>query len=257
MIKILVTGSNGQLGSCLQKIAPFYNECKFTFKNSNELDITNKKEVFSVFEIGKYDYCINCAAYTNVEHAEKEPKIAFQVNAEGVKNLALACKNFHTILVHISTDYVFDGEKQGPYTIYDHPNPINEYGKSKLLGEQYIKNVFANFLIIRTSWLYSEFGKNFYKTIVEKSKTEKVLKVTDEQVGCPTNANNLALHLIKKLTQKHINYGIEHFTDGYSSTWFGFAKKIIIEQNLQDKVQLVKDRNYRTFVKRPLNSVLI
>ncbi|APQ17349.1 dTDP-4-dehydrorhamnose reductase [Maribacter hydrothermalis] len=257
MIKILVTGASGQLGSCLQKIAPTFKTCQFYFKNSGELDILNKKLVNSLFEKDKFDYCINCAAYTNVELAEKEPEKAFKVNAEGARNIALACKKSQTGLVHLSTDYVFDGEKQGPYTIHDIPNPVNEYGKSKLLGEQYIKEVFANFLIIRTSWLYSEFGKNFYKTIIEKSKTEKILRVTDEQIGCPTNANNLAMHIVKKLTEKNINYGIEHFTDGYSSTWFDFAKKIVKDQNLQDKVQLVKDRNYCTFVKRPINSVLI
>jgi dTDP-4-dehydrorhamnose reductase len=257
MIKVLVTGANGQLGNCFQKIALSNINCEFTFKNSKELDITNKKVVLSVLDMGKYDYCINCAAYTNVEQAEKEPEEAFKVNAEGVKNLALGCKNNQTSLIHISTDYVFDGEKEGPYTVHDIPNPINEYGKSKLLGEQYIMQVLERFVIVRTSWLYSEFGKNFYKTIVEKSKTEKILNVTDEQLGCPTDANNLALYIMEKLSNQNIKYGIEHFTDGYSSTWYDFAKKILIEQKLQDKVQLVKGSNYRTFVKRPINSVLI
>ncbi|WP_396632689.1 dTDP-4-dehydrorhamnose reductase [Maribacter sp. R86514] len=255
MKNVLVTGANGQLGQCLQKIAPNYKELTFVFKNSKDLDITNKNQMNSFFAEDDFDYCINCAAYTNVEQAEKTPDIAYEVNAEGVKNLALVCIENDTFLIHISTDYVFDGEKKEPYTVNDIPNPINEYGKSKLLGEKYIEEIMEDYLIIRTSWLYSEFGKNFYTTILEKAKAGENLLVTDEQIGCPTNANNLALHIVEKLTQNN-NFGIEHFTDGYSCTWFDFAKKILLENNLTDKVQLEKVKNYRTFARRPKNSVL-
>ncbi|WP_286812154.1 MULTISPECIES: dTDP-4-dehydrorhamnose reductase [unclassified Maribacter] len=252
---VLITGANGQLGQCLQKIAPLYKDLKFTFKNSKDLDITDSLSIKKIFASGDFHFCINCAAYTNVEQAEKTPDIAYRVNAEGVKNLAKVCKSYNTTLIHISTDYVFDGEKDAPYTVKDVPNPINEYGKSKLLGEKHIQEIMDNYCIIRTSWLYSEFGKNFYKTILKKAKAEENLSVTDEQLGCPTNANNLALHIVEKLIQNN-NFGIEHFTDGYSCTWFGFAKKILIEHKLQNVVQLRRDKNYRTFARRPVNSVL-
>ncbi|WP_027065481.1 MULTISPECIES: dTDP-4-dehydrorhamnose reductase [Maribacter] len=255
MKKVLVTGANGQLGQCLQKIAPSYKELNFKFNSSKELDITDILEIETAFVKGNFDYCINCAAYTNVEQAEKTPDIAYKVNVEGVKNLANVCKSYNTTLIHISTDYVFDGEKDEPYTVKDVPNPINEYGKSKLLGEKHIQEIMDNYCIIRTSWLYSEFGKNFYTTILKKAKAGENLSVTDEQLGCPTNANNLALHIIRKLIQNNI-CGIEHFTDGYSCTWFDFAREILIEHELQMMVQLHRDKNYRTFVKRPVNSVL-
>ncbi|TDS18642.1 dTDP-4-dehydrorhamnose reductase [Maribacter caenipelagi] len=255
MKKVLVTGANGQLGQCLQKTAPLYKNLEFAFKNSKELDITDVLSIKKTFDLVDFDYCINCAAYTDVEQAEKTPDIAFKVNAEGVKNLALACKKRKVGLIHISTDYVFDGEKNEPYTTDDIPNPINEYGRSKLMGEKYIQESMVDYIIIRTSWLYSEFGKNFYTTILEKAKAGENLAVTDNQIGCPTNANNLALIIVEKLAQNN-NFGIENFTDGYSCTWFDFAKKILLENNLTNKVQLEKVKNYRTFATRPKYSVL-
>ena len=177
MKKVLVTGANGQLGQCLQKIAPSYKELNFKFNSSKELDITDILEIETAFVKGNFDYCINCAAYTNVEQAEKTPDIAYKVNVEGVKNLANVCKSYNTTLIHISTDYVFDGEKDEPYTVKDVPNPINEYGKSKLLGEKHIQEIMDNYCIIRTSWLYSEFGKNFYTTILKKAKAGENLSV--------------------------------------------------------------------------------
>lgn len=257
MKRILVTGANGQLGRCIQKIAARYATLDFSFKSSKELDITNLDMVNTLFDAVKFDFCINCAAYTNVEQAEKSPEIAFKVNAEGVKALAVACKTNSVKLVHISTDYVFDGEKEEGYLPVDKPNPINEYGKSKLKGEQYIEKILKEFLIIRTSWLYSEFGKNFYNTILRKAQDGENLKVTDEQRGCPTNANNLAEFMVNLLVDKTFKSGILHFTDGIVLTWYEFAEKILKNNNLGDTVKLEKDRNYRTFAKRPECSVLI
>ena len=127
--------------------------------NSKELDITRLKMVEEIFGSNQFDFCINCAAYTNVEQAEKQPDKAFVINGEGVKNIAIACKANNVVLIHISTDYVFDGAKETPYSVKDQPNPINEYGKSKLLGEQYIQQILKKYYIVRTSWLYSEFEK--------------------------------------------------------------------------------------------------
>ncbi|WP_116771602.1 dTDP-4-dehydrorhamnose reductase [Maribacter litoralis] len=256
MKKVLVTGANGQLGQCLQKIAPNYKDLAFVFKNSKDFDITNKKQVNSLFAVDNFDYCLNCAAYTNVEQAEKTPEIAFKVNAEGVKNLALICREYDTFLIHISTDYVFDGEKKEPYTVDDIPNPINEYGKSKLLGEKYIQEIIEDYFIIRTSWLYSEFGKNFYTIILSKAKAGEVLSVTNEQIGCPTNANNLAIYILDLIIQKEEYIRILHFTDDKSMTWYEFANKILTENNLHNSTKLKIAKNYCTFARRPKYSVL-
>ncbi|MGB3144343.1 MAG: dTDP-4-dehydrorhamnose reductase [Maribacter sp.] len=256
MKRILVTGANGQLGQCLQKISSTYSELEFSFFNSKQLDITKANTVTTIFALKDFDYCINCAAYTNVEQAESTPEIAYMINASGVKNLALSCQDKNVVLIHISTDYVFDGEKNEPYTVEDIPNPINEYGKSKLLGENHIQEILHKFFIIRTSWLYSEFGDNFYKTILKKAQKGESIFVTDNQIGSPTNANNLASYILNFISKKPYNYGIRHYTDRESMTWYEFAKKILSENNLVDKAKLVKDKNYRTFAKRPKNSVL-
>ena len=256
MTKILVTGSEGQLGKCIQKIAGNYPDFEFVFHSSTTLDITNRKKIAEVFSREHFDYCMNCAAYTNVEQAEKTPEPAFAVNAEAVCHLAQACSKHQVTLVHISTDYVFDGKKETAYATFDKAHPINEYGKSKLEGEKCIQKNLIEYFIVRTSWLYSEFGKNFYKTILERAQTKSVLQITDEQIGCPTNANNLATYILNLVANNNSDYGIHHFTDGEAMTWYEFAKKILKENGLQDKVRLDRAKNYRTFARRPKNSVL-
>ncbi|HET8737403.1 MAG TPA: dTDP-4-dehydrorhamnose reductase [Pricia sp.] len=256
MIPILVTGSAGQLGKSIQKIMSDYPELDVAFKSSRELDITNSTQIRKAFEAGRFKYCINCAAYTDVDRAEREPEMAFAVNCEGVENLAKACRDNATILIHISTDYVFDGEKEGSYGVEDKPNPINEYGKSKLLGERHIQKLLDTYFIVRTSWLYSEFGRNFYTTILRKARTDTVLQVTDDQTGCPTHAGNLAKYILDLVDSGRDDFGIHHFTDGEAMTWHGFAKRIVRENGLIDSVKLKKAENYRTFARRPKNSVL-
>lgn len=256
MIEVLVTGANGQLGKSIQKLAPDYPALHFVFKNSKKLDITDTRNVAEVFAQSKFDYCINCAAYTNVEQAEREPEKAFLVNAEGVKNLALACSSFNVTLIHISTDYVFDGEKETPYKPTDKPNPINIYGTSKLKGENYVKEILKKYFIIRTSWLYSEFGKNFYKTVLQKAKIEKVLHITDSQIGCPTKAGHLAKFILKKIQTDDTDFGIHHFTDNKVMTWYDFAILILNENGLGNTVKVVRSNNYTSFAKRPKNSAL-
>jgi len=257
MQSILVTGSEGQLGRTLQEFSPDYN-CNFDFTSSTELDITNPKSTESVFQKGQYNYCINCAAYTNVEQSEKTPVLAFKVNAEGVKNLSKACNKYNVTLIHISTDYVFDGNKTSPYTVQDVPNPINQYGKSKLQGEEYIRSILRNHYIIRTSWLYSKkYGHNFYRTVLQNAKEGQELRITDEQKGCPTNTENLARFIIEEVLTGKVPFGTQHFTDGQAMTWYDFAKQILEENGLTDKTSLILDRNYRTLAKRPQNSVLV
>lgn len=254
MIRILVTGSNGQLGQSITKIADKHVKMQFVFETSSTFDITDTSVTERKFSAGHFDYCINCAAYTNVEQAERTPERAYAVNAEGVKNLALACRKNKVTLIHISTDYVFDGEKVEGYTVHDIPNPINVYGASKLAGEREIQNILNDFFIIRTSWLYSEYGKNFYKTILQKSKTEQTLYVTDEQTGCPTHADNLADYILELIDSRNSNFGVFHYTDGKSMTWYDFAKTILQEHKI--KVKLVR-KSYPTIAKRPKSSVLL
>jgi dTDP-4-dehydrorhamnose reductase len=256
MTRVLVTGAEGQLGKCLQKIGPSY-EMQFLFMNKSELDITKIENISKVIGNEKFNYCINCAAYTNVEQAEKTPEIAYSVNAEGVKNLAIACKKNNVKLIHISTDYVFDGEKKEGYYPSDIPNPINEYGKSKLKGEQYIQEILYEYMIIRTSWLYSEFGHNFYRSILAKAEKGETLYVTDDQVGCPTDANHLATYILDFIQEGQLFSGIVHFTDNKAMTWYDFAVSILRKHNLYHAKKIVKDKNYRSFAKRPKNSVLI
>ncbi len=256
MKNVLVTGANGQLGKCIQKRANQHDDLTFHFYDAKKLNITSNESISEVFESLDFDYCINCAAFTNVELAEKEPEQAYKINAEGVKNLALSCKQYGICLIHISTDYVFDGKKKTPYEVKDQTNPINAYGKSKLKGEQYIQEIAEKYFILRTSWLYSEFGNNFYKAILKKAKEGENLTVTDDQKGCPTNANNLAKFIIKLINSDSNKYEILHFTDGEVMTWYDFAQRILSENNLLDKVKLDKAENYRTFAARPKYSVL-
>ena len=257
MKRILVTGTAGQLGLSIQDIHANYPDFVFVFKDGDQLDITDAENVEETIGLGNYDFVINCAAYTNVEQAEKTPEIAFKVNAKAVKNMALACKKHEVVLFHISTDYVFDGEKGEPYTVDDIPNPINAYGKSKLKGEEYIQEILTDYFIVRTSWLYSKkHGKNFYRTILEKARKKEVLYVTDEQIGCPTDAGNLAVYILNLIAHTNKNFGIQHFTDNEVMTWYDFAQKMLQENGLAKRVRLEKAKNYRTFAIRPKNSVL-
>ncbi|TPN87871.1 dTDP-4-dehydrorhamnose reductase [Aquimarina algicola] len=254
--KVLVTGSDGQLGQCLKKIKNSYLNLDFHFTNSKSLNIVEKDKIEHLFSEHEFDFVINCAAYTNVEQAEKEPTKAFLINAEGVKNLAEVCKKHKTTLIHISTDYVFDGKKKTPYTEEDLPNPINEYGKSKRKGEEYIEEILESYFIIRTSWLYSEFGKNFYKTIIEKSKTEKELTITTSEIGTPTNANDLARFVLDLIQINDKKYGIYHYSNLGEATWYEFAKEILKLLGKHESVMLKKTNNYPTFAVRPEYSVL-
>lgn len=257
--KVLVTGANGQLGQTIKDKYERNNiDLDFTFVTKEELDITKKNDLKAFFSKNRIDYCVNCAAYTNVEQAEKNPKIAYKVNAEGVKNLALKCEENNIILIHISTDYVFDGEKETPYQVTDETNPINEYGRSKLQGENYIQNILTRYFIVRTSWLYSKkYGNNFYKTILKKAKTEKLLSITTEQKGCPTDTVNLSKFIITLIHENRSIFGVFHFCDEKVMTWYDFAHQILLQNNMSHKINLVKANNYRTFAMRPKNSILL
>lgn len=256
MKKVLVTGADGQFGKCIRDAHRSYSELEFVFVSKAELNIENQAQLEGFFSLNSFDYCINTAAYTNVEQAESEPEKAFKLNADAVRSLAECCKSSNTTLLHISTDYVFDGQKGKPYTETDVPNPINVYGASKLKGEQYIQDICEKYFIIRTSWLYSQYGHNFLKTVLKFGGEGKVLTVTTEQKGTPTNANDLAALLLKIIKMKSLDYGVYHFSNAGETTWFGFAEAILEAHKELDPSILAKTEHYRTFAKRPLYSVL-
>lgn len=256
MKRILVTGANGQLGKCIQDAAADFPHLEFVFVSKETLDISNADSLREYFTKNKFTHCINTAAYTNVEKAESEAEQAFAINAEAVKNLAAVCQNHDCVLLHISTDYVFDGKKRTAYVETDETNPINVYGASKLKGEQYIQDICEKFFIFRTSWLYSQYGHNFLKTILNYAEAGKPLTVTTQQTGTPTNANDLAAALLQVIAQDSGDYGLYHYSNAGQTTWFGFAEEILKQSGKLESTKLAKISHYRTFAARPEYSVL-
>ena len=256
MKNILITGANGQLGACFKKISGNYTECNFIFKSSSEADITDKPKLVKLFAEVKPHWVINCAAYTNVEKAEAEEEKAFKINAEASKNLAELCVANQAKLVHFSTDYVFDGKAEKPYKETDKTNPINVYGASKLKGENLIAETLKEHFIFRTSWLYSEFGHNFYKTIGRKIHEKAELNITTSQTGTPTNANDLAGFVVEIIASDNKNFGLYHFSNLGQATWYDFAKEILELTGNSEKIVLNKSNNFKTIAARPDYSVL-
>jgi len=256
MKKILVTGANGQLGRCIRDAAAGYPDFEFVFVSKENLDIEKADLVTDYFSRNNFTHCINTAAYTNVEQAESEEEKAFSINAEAVKNLASTCNENDVVLLHVSTDYVFDGKKKSPYLETDATNPMNVYGASKLEGEQYIQKITEKHFILRTSWLYSQYGHNFLKTILKYAEAGKTLTITTEQTGTPTNANDLAKALLQIIAQDSTGYGVYHYSNSGETTWFGFAEEILKQSEKLKEADLAKTNHYRTFAARPEYSVL-
>ncbi|MEM0541495.1 dTDP-4-dehydrorhamnose reductase [Flavobacterium sp. j3] len=258
---VLVTGANGQLGQSLQYVATKYPELQFVFCSSSELDITNLEKIASVFSKIQPNFCINAAAYTAVDKAESEPEKAYLINATGAKNVAEVCKEYNTILLHVSTDFVFDGNKQTPYNEEDLPNPTGIYGKTKLEGEIEIQKIWANHFIVRTSWVYSQFGNNFMKTMLRLASERDIISVVNDQIGTPTNAVDLAEGLIKIITE-HLKLNTEHFYGIYNfshegqCSWYDFAKKIFEINNININLLPIPTSSFPTPAKRPSFSVL-
>ena len=223
-MNILVTGSAGQLGHSLRDIAAD-SANHYIFTDVAELDITDKSAIICMMEAEKVNMVINCAAYTNVDKAEDDFDTANLINNTAVRNLAEACKQFGATFIHVSTDYVFDGSSNIPYT-EDMPfAPLGVYGVTKLHGEQAVLESGCDYIIIRTSWLYSEYGKNFVKTMVNAGKKFGKLEVVNDQLGNPTNAEDLAHHILK-LAVSH-DYGVYHCTGEGVCSWYDFAKEIL------------------------------
>lgn len=263
---VLVTGANGQLGQSLHYIAHNYPQIEFVFCDSKALDITQKTTIETVFKANNPDFCINTAAYTAVDKAETESEKAYEINVSGVKNLAEVCQTYNTKLIHISTDFVFDGSLDKNQTIRgykedDIPNPKSSYGQTKLAGEKAIQSVFDDFFIVRTSWVYSQFGNNFMKTMLRLGAEKDSLSVVNDQIGTPTNAVDLAealvaiiLFVIQNPTQKA--FGIYNFSNEGSCSWFDFAKKIFEIKHINIDLQPIPTSSYPTPAERPKYSVL-
>ncbi|MBF8149009.1 dTDP-4-dehydrorhamnose reductase [Winogradskyella sp. F6397] len=255
MKKVIVLGSNGQLGKTIKDFTDS-STIDFHFYSRSDLDITDKTKLETLFACSDFDYCINCAAYTNVEGAETNNEDAYLINADGAKHIAEVCNRFQVKLIHISTDYVFDGENNEPYTTTDQTNPINQYGKSKLQGELYIQEQLNEYYIIRTSWLYSLHGKNFVKTIVGKLKSGSTLNITTEEQGTPTSCLDLASFILYLVTSDKVPYGIYNFTANGSTTWYGFAQEIAKNLPYGNSDQILPTSKFKTLAKRPQYSVL-
>lgn len=253
---ILVTGGNGQLGNCIQKISKDYPEFNFIFTDSDTLDITNKDDVFNFFWQNEPAYCINAAAYTAVDLAETDIEKAFLVNADGTENLAEACNEYGAQFIHVSTDYVFDGENQLPYTEDDFTNPIGVYGASKLSGEELALEANPSTVIIRTSWVYSEFGKNFVKTMLNLFSIKEELGIVADQFGQPTNANDLAETIMKIVKSTNLIPGIFNYSNYGKISWFDFANRIKELSQFNVKLKPLETSQYPTPAKRPKNSTL-
>lgn len=258
MLNILITGSNGQLGNefrVASSLHPYYN---FIFTDIAELDITLTEETGQFFSRNNIDIIINCAAYTAVDKAEDEHGTAMLVNYEAVLNLVRACKTYNIFLVHISTDYVFDGKSQKPYLEDDTPNPVSSYGKSKLAGEDAMMSCLGKGMIIRTSWLYSSFGNNFVKTILKKGKEKGKLEVVNDQVGCPTYARDLAVTILDILPKALSTYQFEiyNYANEGQCSWYDLATAAIELADIPCLVNPVSSDQYPQKAPRPFYSVL-
>lgn len=266
-LKILILGSKGQLGQefleafktqkCdLGKLDPIYSNCVVDAFDVDKVDICNLSQVQKLFKEGKYDFCLNCAAYVKADLAEDDYATCFKVNSLGVKNLAYACAKNDVTLVHFSTDYVFGGEahRNTPYKEYDMPKPLNVYGKSKVLGEEYIQKICKKYFVLRTAWLYGKNGKNFVYTMLDLAKKMPAVKVVDDQRGTPTNANDLVYTTLKLMQTQA--YGLYHCSGEGECTWFDFTKKIFELSNVKTAVLPISTQEFGAKAPRPEYSVL-
>jgi len=259
--KILVTGANGQLGNELRRLCKNFPGLEFIFTDVDMLDITNPDAVSVFMEASRPAIVVNCAAFTNVDGAEDDLKNARKINALAPQVLAAACAMESAFLIHISTDYVFDGTSTVPYKESDTTNPISAYGSSKLEGEEKISTVFDDYVIIRTSWMYSEYGNNFMRKIQALARDNKQIEVVNDQFGSPTYARDLANTIIDIIIKSILNPqaylpGIYHYANQGSCSWFEFAQEIVALSNIDCEIVPVGTEKFPTKAKRPKYSVL-
>ena len=253
--KILITGANGQLGNELQKIASIYPHLEFFPTDIDTLNLCNKEEVKSFLNKISPEYIVNCAAYTAVDKAEDEIEMCYQINRDAVRNLAETAQK-HTRIIHISTDYVFDGTAKTPLHESDRTNPQSVYGKSKLAGEEILMQIRPESIIIRTAWLYSSFGNNFVKTMIRLGKERDSINVVNDQIGTPTHAGDLAKAILDIIVSGW-SPGIYHYSNEGVCSWYEFALKIHELAGIPaGKLHPIPSSEYPTKAKRPMYSVL-
>lgn len=257
-MNILVTGSNGQLGNEFQLLSKQFTAHQYFFTDVNQLDITKKDAIDSYVQENHIDIIINCAAYTAVDKAEEQDELAMLINSTAVSYLAESCKKHNALLVHISTDYVFDGKAHTPYIEEDATKPLSIYAKTKFIAEQHIENIGPKALIFRTSWLYSYFGNNFVKSMQKYGKERGSLGVVFDQIGSPTYAHDLALAILKVIESKRIDDRIEvyHYSNEGVCSWYDFAKAIMELSNIECDVNPIRSEEYPLPAPRPMYSVL-
>ncbi len=253
-MKVLVTGAQGQLGRELVEKLNMDPTIEVLGYDVNELDITNHEAVMTRISAENPEIIINTAAYTNVDGCESDYKGAYAVNVKGPRNLAIAARNVGAKLLHISTDFVFDGKKTTPYFEYDAANPLSVYGKTKLAGEHAIIQQTTDFFIIRSSWLYGKYGNNFVKTMIKMGKTNDSISVVADQVGCPTSASSLVSTIEQVIRREE--YGIYHFSNSGSCSWNGFAKEIFRLMSQSIKVEVTNSSQLARPAARPSYSAM-
>ncbi|MCD4734784.1 MAG: dTDP-4-dehydrorhamnose reductase [Bacteroidales bacterium] len=255
---ILILGSNGQLGSSIRKFSSEYGRYTFNFTDIEELDITNSHKLNQFISTNRIDCLINCAGYTNVDKAESEPELAERLNNNAVENLAHMSGDYKIPLVHISTDYVFDGKKPLPYTEDDSPNPLSVYGLTKLKGEKAILENTDQGLVIRTSWLYSEYGRNFVRTVLRLVSEKQLMRVIFDQTGTPTYAGDLAklvLDIVPHLFDLN-KPAIFHYANEGVASWYDFAISVIRSKNIKGEILPIETKDFPVLAERPAYSVL-
>jgi dTDP-4-dehydrorhamnose reductase len=255
-MKVLVIGSDGQLGLEFQKISNSYDFLYWFFSTIKTLDLSRLDTISSFLNDINPSIIINCAAYTSVDKAESEPKLANTINYEAVDIISKWTSENNKKLIHVSTDYVFDGLSKLPLSENSITNPVNEYGCSKLKGEQVCLKNDANSIVIRTSWLYSSFGKNFVKTMIDLMKKNKSVKVVNDQIGSPTYAYDLAKVILEIITKSKSKSGLFHYSNMGETSWFEFARSIREFYNLDCKIIGVSSKEFKTLAKRPKYSLL-
>lgn len=260
MAIILITGAQGQLGNELKVVSKNYYGYDFIFTDIDTLDITSNEQTSEFIKKSKPDWIINCAAYNLVDKAESEPNQALLINGVAVKNITEVIRGSECRLIHVSTDYVYDGQSNVPYNEYSNANPLSAYGRSKLEGEKYAL-LHQGSMIIRTSWLYSSFGNNFVKTILRYGTEKESLKVVYDQTGSPTYAADLAeaiMSIISGVIRNRIamNSGIYNYSNEGVCTWYDFACEIIKEGGLTCGVYPVLTKDYKQVAQRPAYSVM-
>lgn len=255
-MNILVTGGNGQLGNSIKKISSDYPQHTFFFTDVPEVDITNLNLLERLMEEKSVDAIINCAAYTAVDKAESDVALAESINVKGTKNLAEAAKKRGAKLIHVSTDYVFNGTANEPLKEEAQTDPIGVYGRTKLAGEQAVKDSGCDALVIRTAWLYSEFGNNFVKTMLRLGREREQLGVVFDQVGTPTYAPDLAVAIMTLLDKGFTGFDLYHFSNEGVISWYDFTKAIFRLENINITLNPIESCEYPTPAKRPAYSVL-